>query len=394
MKVSSIVGRYVFREMIPPFLINLILFTFIFLMAEILYITDLVVNHRVSLSSVLLMLICSIPSFMVFVVPMSVMMGVLLGFLRLSNDNEIIALKSAGFSIYRFLSPVFVFCLIGFLVTGFMSIYGSPWGRLSFKALLFETAKSNIHIGLKERTFNDSFKDVMLYVGKIDKQDKTLGDVFIEDRQTPGMVSTVVAPRGKLSCDLEKLAFRLTLFNGIINKVDQENKTAHSVSFDIYDFQLGAAQILSAREHGPKGRKEMSLGELRRSIGKATEKDAKYYLTLMEYHKKFSIPFACFVFGLIAVPLGIQSKSAKRSYGMVLGLFFFLIYYLFLSAGLVFSEAGVCPPIVGMWGPNLVIGAVGLYMLVMSAKERPLLARLTLFVNTQWDRIGIEKREG
>lgn len=394
MKVSSIVGRYVFREMIPPFLINLILFTFIFLMAEILDITDLVLNHRVSLSSVLLMLICSIPSFMVFVVPMSVMMGVLLGFLRLSNDNEIIAMKSAGFSIYRLLSPVFVFCLIGFLVTGFMSIYGSPWGRLSFKALLFETAKSNIHIGLKERTFNDSFKDVMLYVGKIDKQDKTLGDVFIEDQQTPGMVSTVVAPRGKLSCDSEKLAFRLTLFNGIINKVDQENKTAHSVSFDIYDFQLGASQILSAREHGPKGRKEMSLGELRRSIGKATEKDAKYYLMLMEYHKKFSIPFACFVFGLIAVPLGIQSKSAKRSYGMVLGLFFFLIYYLFLSAGLVFSEAGVCPPIVGMWGPNLVIGAVGLYMLVMSAKERPLLARLTLFVNTQWDRIGIEKREG
>ncbi len=394
MKVSSIVGRYVFREMIPPFLINLILFTFIFLMAEILDITDLVVNHRVSLSSVLLMLICSIPSFMVFVVPMSVMMGVLLGFLRLSNDNEIIAMKSAGVGIYRLLSPVFVFCLIGFLVTGFMSIYGSPWGRLSFKELLFETVKSNIDIGLKERTFNDSFKDVMLYVGKIDKQDKTLGDVFIEDRQTPGMVSTVVAPRGKLSCDSENLAFRLTLFNGIINKVDQENKTAHSVSFDIYDFQLGAAQILSAREHGPKGRKEMSLGELRRSLGKATEKDAKYYLTLMEYHKKFSIPFACFVFGLIAVPLGIQSKSAKRSYGMVLGLFFFLIYYLFLSAGLVFGEAGVCPPIVGMWGPNLVIGAVGLYLLVMSAKERPLLARLTLFVNTQWDRIGIEKREG
>ena len=372
--VSSIVDRYVFREMIPPFFINLILFTFIFLMAEILDITDLVVNHRVSLSSVLLMLICSIPSFMVFVVPMSVMMGVLLGFLRLSNDNEIIALKSAGFGIYRLLTPVFVFCLIGFLVTGFMSIYGSPLGRLSFKALLFETVKSNIDIGLKERTFNDSFKDVMLYVGKIDKQDKTLGDVFIEDRQTPGMVSTVVAPRGKLSCDSEKLAFRLTLFNGIINKVDQENKTAHSVSFDIYDFQLGAAQILSAREHGPKGRKEMSLGELRRSLGRATEKDAKYYLTLMEYHKKFSIPFACFVFGLIAVPLGIQSKSAKRSYGMVLGLFFFLIYYLFLSAGLVFGEAGVCPPIVGMWGPNLIIGAVGLYMLVMSAKERPLKA--------------------
>ncbi|MCK4485508.1 MAG: LPS export ABC transporter permease LptF [Desulfobacterales bacterium] len=372
MKVNTIVSRYVFREMIPPFLINLILFTFIFLMAEILDVTDLIVNHRVSVSSVLLMLICSIPSFLVFVLPMSIMMGVLLAFLRLSNDNEITALKSAGLSIFRLLFPVFVFCLIGCLVTGFMSIYGSPWGRLSFKALLFEAAKSNIDIGLKERTFNDSFKNVMLYVGKIDAQDKTLGDVFIEDRQTPGTVSTVVAPKGKFFFDPERLTFRLRLFNGIINKVDQKNKTAHSVSFDIYDFKLEVAQILSARKHDQKGRKEMSLGELRHSLREAAKKNAKYYLTLMEYHKKFSIPFACFVFGLIAVPLGVQSKSAKRSFGMVLGLFFFLIYYIFLSAGWVFGEAGVCPPVVCMWGPNLVIGSIGLYLLILSAKERPL----------------------
>ncbi len=372
MKVNSIISRYVFREMIPPFLINLILFTFIFLMAKILNITDLILNYGVSVSSVLLMLICSIPSFLVFVIPMSIMMGVLLAFLRFSNDNEIIALKSAGLSIFRLLSPVFVFSLIGCLVTGFMCIYGSPWGMLSLKALMLETAKSNIDIALKERTFNDSFKDVMLYVEKIDAKDNTLSGVFIEDRQAPETVSSVVAPKGKLSCDPERLRFWLTLFNGIINKVDQKNKTAHSVSFDIYDFKLEVAQILYAKKSVKKRRKEMSLGELRHSLREATEKNAKYYLRLMEYHQKFSIPFACFVFGLVAVPLGIQSKSAKRSFGMVLGLFLFLIYYIFLSAGLVLGEAGVCPPVVGMWGPNLVIGAVGLYLLILSAKERPL----------------------
>ena len=374
MKVNSIVSRYIFREMIPPFLINLILFTFIFLMAKILDITDLMVNHGVGVSSVLIMLVYFIPSFLVFVVPMSIMIGVLLAFLRLSNDNETVALKAGGFSIYRLLPPVFVFCLIGCLVTAFMCIYGSPWGRLSFKALLLEIATSNIDIGLKERIFNDSFKNVMLYVNKIDAQDKTLIDVFIEDRQTPGMVSTVVAPKGKFFCDPERLTFRLTLFDGIINKVDQKNRTVHSVSFDTYDFNLGLAQVLSAREYGRKGRKEMTLAELRQSLKGAIKKNAKYYLTFMEYHKKFSLPFACFVLGLIAVPLGIQSKSAKRSLGIVLGLFFFLIYYIFLSAGWIFGEAGACPPVVGMWGPNLVIGAVGLYLLILSAKERPLKA--------------------
>jgi lipopolysaccharide export system permease protein len=255
-----------------------------------------------------------------------------------------------------------------------MCIYGSPWGRLCFKALLIETAKSNIDIGLKERTFNDSFKDVMLYVGKIDAEGKTMSDIFIEDQRTAGTVTTVVAPSGKLFCDAESLTFRLTLFNGIINKVDQKNNTAHSVSFDSYDFNLEFAQVLSARKHARKGRKEMSLGELGRNLREATEKNAKYYLALMEYHKKFSIPFACFVFGLIGVPLGVQSRSAKRSFGTVLGLFFFLIYYIFLSAGWVFGEAGMCPPVLGMWGPNLVIGAVGLYLLVLSAKERPVKA--------------------
>jgi lipopolysaccharide export system permease protein len=374
MKINTIVNRYIFREMIPPFLINLVLFTFIFLMAKILDIADLIVNHEVSISSILLVLIYSMPSFLVFVVPMSIMMGVLLVFLRLSNDNEIIALKAGRFSIYRLLPPVFVFCLIGSLVTGFMSIYGSPWGRLSFEALLFETARSNIEIGLKERSFNDSFKGVMLYVSKIDAQEKTLNDVFIEDRQTPGMVSTVVAPKGKFLCDPERLSFRLTLFDGIINKVDQKKKTVHSVSFDTYDFNLGAAQALSAKKHGRKGRKEMSLAELRQRLKKATKKDARYYLTLMEYHKKFSLPFACFVLGLIAVPLGIRSRSGKRSFGMVLGLCFFLVYYIFLSAGWVLGEAGICPPIIGMWAPNIVIGASGLYLLILSANERPLKA--------------------
>jgi lipopolysaccharide export system permease protein len=374
MKVNSIVSRYVFREMIPPFLINVILFTFIFLMAKILDITDMIVNYGVSFSSVLLMLICTIPSFLVFVVPMSIMMGVLLAFLRLSGDNEIVALKACGFSIYRLLPPVFVFCLIGFLVTGFVCIYGSPRGRLLFKALLVETVKSNVDIGLKERTFNDSFKGVMLYVGKIDAQDKTLMDVFIEDQQTRGTLSTIIAPKGKLFSDPGKLAFRLTLFNGIINKVDQNDNTVHSVSFDTYDFNLEVAKVLSAGRYGRKGRKEMSLAELRQGLKGATRKDAKYYLNSMEYHKKFSVPVACFVLGLIAVPLGIQSKAAKRSFGTVLGLFFFLVYYIFLSAGWILGEAGICPPVVGMWCPNLVIGAVGIYLLILSAKERPVKA--------------------
>jgi lipopolysaccharide export system permease protein len=374
MKLNNTVNRYVFREMIPPFVISMILLTFIFLMAEILRITDLIVNYGVSLVSVVLLLIYATPSFLIFVLPMSIMMGVLLAFLRLSHDNEIIALKASGISVYKLLPPVFVFCLMGCLMTGFVSIYGDPWGRLSSKALLFKTATSNVDIGLKERTFIDRFDGVMLYVSQIDPQDKTLIDVYIEDQQTPGMVNTVVAPRGKLFFDPESLTFRLVLFNGLINEVDQKKRTVHSISFDTYNFNLELTQVLAAKKQGEKGRREMNLAELRRTLRAATRKDAEYYLTLTEYYKKLSIPFACFVLGLVAVPLGTQSRSAKRSFGTVLGLVFFLIYYVLMSVGLVLGETGVCPPIIGMWVPNLVIGTIGLYLLISSAKERPLKA--------------------
>ena len=115
----------------------------------------------------------------------------------------------------------------------------------------------------------------------------------------------------------------------------------------------------------------MSIPELLAYLEKARNKDDRYYLTLMEFHKKFSLPFSCLFLALLAVPLGIQSRHAKRSFGVGLGLIFFLFYYLMLSAGWVFGETGAYPPVIGMWVPNLVMGAIGFYLLIRNARERP-----------------------
>ncbi|MFV9646691.1 MAG: LptF/LptG family permease, partial [Desulfobacterales bacterium] len=216
MQINSIINRYLFKEMIPPFVINVLFFTFVFLLTKILDIINLIVNYKIGLSAVFLMLIYSVPHFLEFVIPISIMMSVLLTFLRLSADNEIVALKAGGVSRYGLLPPVFLFCLMGCLLTGFMTIYGVPWGRLSFKTLTYDVVASNVDIGLKERTFNDSFKDVMIYVNKIDLRNKALINVFIEDQRDKNIVSTVIAPTGKLFSEPDKLAFHLRLYNGTI----------------------------------------------------------------------------------------------------------------------------------------------------------------------------------
>ncbi|MBT9437744.1 MAG: LPS export ABC transporter permease LptF [Desulfobacterales bacterium] len=372
MKINSIIYKYIFKEMIPPFVINLLFFNFIFLLTKILDITNMIVNYRISLFDVMLLLIYSMPHFLEFVIPMSVMTTVLLTFFRLSSDNEIVALKAGGVSIYKLLPPVLLFCLIGCMLTGFMTIYGLPWGRLSFKKLTYEVALSNVNIGMKERTFNDNFEGVMLYMNKIDLKNKALIDIFIEDQRTRNIISTIVAPRGEMYSEPDKLLFHLRLHNGTINQVDIENKTVHSITFDTYDINLDLKKSVTTKK-GRKDEKEMSIVELNKYLKDTVNKDAKYYAALIEFHRKFSIPFACFALGLLGVPLGVQSKSAKRAFGLGFGLIFFLLYYLMLSAGWVFGEAGVYPPLIGMWMPNIVIGGIGLYLFVRTANDRPVM---------------------
>lgn len=356
--------------MVGPFVINLVFFTFIFLMAEMLKITDLIVNYGVGIFTILMMLFYSTPYFLVYVIPMAVMMAVLFAFMRLSGDNEITALKTSGISVYRLLPPVILFCLTGCLLTGFMTVYGQPWGRSAVKELTYKIVSSSLDVGLKERTFNDSFKDVMFYVNEIDLKDRTLIDVFIEDKRAKNAVSTVVAPKGKLYSEPDGLVYHLRLYDGNISQVSVENKSAHSLKFQTYDIRLDLKKnVINAKQKG-KRRKEMSLNELTTYLKAIPNKDESYYRALMELHKKFSISIACFTLGILAVSLGIQSRSSKKSYGLVLGLVFFLIYYLLLSVGLVFGETGAYPPAIGMWIPNYIMGGLGIYLLFRTANER------------------------
>jgi lipopolysaccharide export system permease protein len=98
----------------------------------------------------------------------------------------------------------------------------------------------------------------------------------------------------------------------------------------------------------------------------------------MEFHEKFSIPFACISLGLLAFPLGIQSSSLRRSSGFGLGLSFFFLYYFLLALGWSAGETGDYPPVLGMWLPNVIMGGIGIFFLARNAREKPVLLPLFL----------------
>ncbi|MEK6193327.1 MAG: LPS export ABC transporter permease LptF [Deltaproteobacteria bacterium] len=373
MKINSIINRYLLKEMLQPFIINVSFLLFIFLMTKILDITNYIVNYKIGLLVVLSMLFYTMPFFLQFVIPMSVMTAVLLTFLRMSGDNEIIALKASGASIYHFLPPVALFCTVGSLLTMYLTIFGIPWGNSSLKTLTARVAASSFEIGLKERTFNDTFKDVMLYVSKIDIGSKELIDIFIEDKRSKNIISTIISPKGKLFSDEKNMVFRMRLWNGVINQVNIKTRSVNTILFDTYDVRLDIKEIMQGSEKRRKSRTEMSLTEMRAFMENSKEKNTAYYKALMDYHKKFSVPLAGIILGLLAVPLGFQVTVRKRSSGLVLGLAFFLIYYILLTAGWGFGESGRYPPFIGMWAPNVIMGVLAVIFTFRAGRDRPLL---------------------
>ena len=383
MKLNSIVNRYVLTEMLAPFSINVIVFTFLFLMAELVKITNWIVNYNLSIFSVFTLIFFTMPWFLMFIIPMSVMLAVVLTFLRLSGDNEIVALKSCGLSIYGLLPPVLIFSFAGFLLTLFMTVYGVPKAKATLENMVLEMAASNVDIGLKERTFNDAFKNVMLYVNKIDLNQKKLIDIFIEDKRQQNIISTVVAPEGRLFSEPGKFIFHMVLSNGTIHQTNLKEHSANSIRFDTYTLSLDLKKELENAEEREKGREEMSIAELQQVVDESTEKDKDYYKAQIVMHRRFALPVSCLALGLLAFPLGLQTKSTKRSSGLILCLFSFLLYYLLLTAGYTLGKKGIYPPAIGMWLPNLTMAGIGVYFLFQATKEK------TLKVERLLQRIGL-----
>ena len=376
MKLNTITNRYIIKEMLAPFSINLLVFTFLFLMTEMIEITDWIVNYNLGLLAVFKIILFTLPWFLMFIIPMSVMMAVLLTFLRMSNDNEIVALKSCGLSVYRLLPPVLTFAMFGCFLTAFITLIGVPHSKTALDEMAIQLAASHADIGLKERTFNDAFDDVMLYVNKIDTQNKKLIDVFIEDKRQPEIVSTVVAPEGRIFSEPEEFTFHLLLSNGTIHQTNPKERSATSIQFDTYKLSLDFKKEIEDLKEEDKHREAMSISELRQFMENSAEKDEDYFKAKIVIHRRFAIPVACLAMGLIAFPLGIQSKNAKHSFGLVLCLFFFLLYYLLLTIGYGLGEEGIYPPEIGMWVPNLAMGSIGLFMLIQTGRERSLMIEL------------------
>ncbi len=373
--MGRIIHRYLFREVTVPFLLGLSLFTFILLVARLLKLIELVVSRGVPFLYVVRLISYIMPAFLEVTVPMAMLLAILIAFGRLSADSELIALRASGVSLYQLVPPVALFVTLATAVTALLAIHARPWGNRSLQTALYELARTRASAGLKPEIFNDDFPGLVIYAERIEPGTGHLLHVLISDEREPGQRNIILAREGLMISDAETQTVTLRLLNGAIQSADTKASAAqYHTEFQSYDVNLDLRQAFAGLRERERDPKEMTMAQLRRAIRAKQAERRPYGPELAEYHRKFAIPFACVVFGLVGVPLGIQPARAVKVWGFALSLALIFVYYMLLTAGQALAEQNLAPAWLGLWLPNLAFLILGTYLFRQAVAEREILA--------------------
>ena len=383
-----ILDRYIWKELWTPFLLGLLVSTFLLLIDRIFDLMDLIINKGVPVPLVGLLFVYLLPAILVLTIPIGVLFAILVAFGRLSADMEIVAMKACGVSPLRLLWPVMSFGVVMAAATGYLMIDSVPKTNYAFKSLVFDIVRTQASVGVKERVFNDTFGNFVIYVDEIAPDQVALRNVFVSDERKPEEQRFITAKEGRLLSDEVNRRVTLRLLDGSIHETSPTALQKYrEVRFRLYDITLVLENPLVKQGGAPKGDREMSLADLQKTVQEFTTSKGNANPYLVEIHKKFAIPVACLVFSVLGVPLGIRAHRGGRWGAFVAALPILLFYYVGLTLGENVGDTGRVAPWLAMWGPNIVVGAVAIYLLRATLRERPIPV-VTLIQQAFWSLVA------
>src|SRR5512135_248774 len=210
-----LIDRYIVREIVPPFLIGLLLVTFVLLMDQILVLADLFIDKGVPLSVALRVLGLLVPSILVFALPMAVLMGVLGGLARLSADSEIVAFRTLGVGPRRLAQPLVLSGLGCFVLTLPLALYVAPRANHAWVRVMADSVLARVRLDVEPLEFNTALPDLVFMVREVGR-DKVWHDVFAYLSKDPMRPRVVMARSGTVRLFPDARRAILDLTDGVV----------------------------------------------------------------------------------------------------------------------------------------------------------------------------------
>ena len=356
-----ILTRYILGEILSHTLIGCALFTFILFMPQLPHILEIVVRNTSTWTDVAEIFLFTLPNLFRFTIPMSVLVGILLGLSRLASDSEIIAMRASGLGIGYFVRVSAVVALSGTVLGFANSLYLAPRANQAILDMEQSLETQQASYEIQPRVFYEDFKDAVLYV-----QDVRSGvgasnwrQVFMADVTDPdNPIVTTASTATVVSDNTQILMMRLR--EGARYETTANDPQQYNIStFNTTDMPLALNQQNSVK----LGRMDTAIsaretGDLYAHIH---DKNGKSFL--IELYNRFSFPVACLVLMLVGVPLGVNSRRGGKSSGFVFTVLLVFVYYFLSATGTALGRQDKLPVFLAVWSANILFGVAGSLLL-------------------------------
>jgi LPS export ABC transporter permease LptG/LPS export ABC transporter permease LptF len=359
--MTRILDRYVLREIVPPFLLALLVFTFMLMMQPIDRNAQALLEKGVSVPVIARMLALLVPQALAVTIPMAFLMGLLVAFGRLSADSEWVALQACGVALFRLLRPVLLLALLAWAATQWVLVDLVPRSNQAFREMEYSVVAARVASEIRPRVFFDDFPNLVLYARDTAPDGRGWTDLFVADTGQVAAPQISVAGAGRMILDRASRTVRLVLEDRVSYRMGTD--AAGRAVFEVNPSRTLVTELDADRVFPKtvpaKGEAEKTVAELRQTIaelrrdGLPTDR-AEYYI-----HLKFSIPVACFVFALMGLGFGVSPHRGGKLAAFALGSGVIFAYYLVMYQARSFSLGGRFPAALAAWLPNLVLGPVG-----------------------------------
>ncbi|MEK7331429.1 MAG: LptF/LptG family permease, partial [Candidatus Eisenbacteria bacterium] len=261
-----ILRSYILRLHLVPFLLGFGVVTFVLVMDVLFDYLDLVLNRGVAVGVVLQLFVLSLGYIIALSAPCAVLVAVLMTFGRLSQDNEISALRSSGVNLASVLvGPLAAAALLAAALT-FFNDRVLPETNHAFANLLIDIGRMRPTVKLQDGVFISDFPGYDMLVQSVNGRTNEMRGITIYQLNPGGPPTTILAKRGFLSYTRDGHTAVLELRDGEIHEIPAEDggtRKYRRLLFKTHVINIaGAGAILERSVRTHRSDREMSARAL------------------------------------------------------------------------------------------------------------------------------------
>jgi lipopolysaccharide export system permease protein len=410
--------RYIMAESLFSFFVSFLFFFFIFFVNQLLLLAQEILTKRVPFGQVVLLVLFALPAVIAMAAPFASLVGILMTVGRMSSDNEILVMLSSGLSYRTVFIPAAVVGLLISLFSFFANDVLLPAGTVQFNRLYRRILVSTPALELEANSVK-RFKETVIVTGNVNGS--SIDNVLIFDRTKDGERRVIMARNAELkdggreglSLDLDR-AFIISSKEvarrdydyasssflrywvpqedliQAVSSITPREMSSVDVSREIkvlkrelerrLDEQRGrissqALELEALLRRGPENESWNRRASLFANFQRETmtlsilRQDRTLLRYLLEYYKKFSIPFGALSFVLLAVSLGLTAKKSGQTVGFIVGLLISVLYWALLLGGQTMGGRLGYPPFWSIWFPNILAVSSGIVLGIVRIRK-------------------------